>query len=320
MGELPENPADRAVGCLLGLAVGDALGFPHEGGPAAPAGRVFDMSGRGDLPPGTTSDDTAQAVALAESLVERGRFDPDDVAGRFLEWFRSGALGIGRTTLAAMEAMAAGDSWEEASRRAHDATGGLSAGNGAVMRCAPVAVFFRGDEAGLIDASVGQARLTHWDPLAGEAAAAVNLIVAGCLRGQVDRAQIVSEAAFVCDGRASGLLPAERAASPHCRVAETLREAASCDRDDLVPGSGFCLETLKTAASFFLTAGSFEDALSSCVGLGGDADTNGAVLGAMLGAYWGPGGIPDRWASVVAGSDRLRALAARLAAGPSAGA
>jgi len=314
MGEPAENPVDRAVGCLLGLAVGDALGLPYEGSPPVAGGRVGDMTACGELPAGTTSDDTAQALAIAESLIETNGLDPDDVARRFLEWYRSGALGIGRTTLLVMEAISAGAGWQEASRRAHEELDGRSAGNASVMRCAPVAVYYREDDEALIEASLASARITHWDPLAGESAAAVNLIIARCLRGEADRAGVVSEAALICDERASAVMPAGRAASVHCRVAETLREAASSEPGDIVADSAFCLETLKTAVYFFLGAGSFEDALSSCVALGGDADTNGAVVGAMLGAYWGARGIPQRWSGALADSARLRDVAERLAA------
>ena len=89
-----EDFGDRAAGCLVGLAVGDALGGPREGAP--PCEAVTEMEAVGGLPSGTWSDDTAQALAIAESLIDRGRFDPDDVAARHVEWYGSGGPGLGR--------------------------------------------------------------------------------------------------------------------------------------------------------------------------------------------------------------------------------
>jgi len=317
--------SDRAVGCLMGLAVGDALGVPREGAPVPPVLQaeelqpVLEMTAVPGFPPGTWSDDTAQALCIAESLVERNGFDPADVAARFVEWFKAGGLGIGRTTLVALEAMAAGADWADASRSAHETLGGRTAGNAAVMRCAPVAVYFADDDEEITAASADSARVTHWDPLAGECAAAVNLVIARCLRGATDGVGVVAEVAFICDEHAQRLHPAERATSPGMRVAAALREAATGRLADLDPASGFSLETLRTAAHFFMGAESFEGPLSECVALGGDADTNGAVLGAMLGARFGAGGaggeagIPERWSSALQDAGRIEAVAAKLA-------
>jgi len=312
----------------MGLAVGDALGVPLEGA-AVPnladgAGRatlqpVLEMGSVPGFPPGTCSDDTAQALCIAESIIEKSGFDAADVARRFVEWYEAGGLGIGRTTLMALQAMSAGgagSAWEEASRATHEQLGGMTAGNAAVMRCAPLAVLFAGDEQALIDASAASARITHWDPLAGECAAAVNLIIARCLGGGDDGSSVVAEVALVCDERAQGLHPAKRSASPQMRVAQALREAATGGLIDLDPASSFSLETLRTAAHFFMAAESFEGALSECVALGGDADTNGAVLGAMLGARFGeagPKGVPGRWTSALVDAERVRCVAVKLA-------
>ncbi len=305
---------DRAVGCLVGLAAGDALGLPYEGGEAVGAvGKLRDeMVAAGDLPAGSTSDDTAQAVCIAESLVAKGGFDADDVAQRFVEWYRGGGFGIGQTAKLSLEAISSGATWQDASLKTHEAQDGKSAANGSIMRCAPLGIRFRNDDAQLMDASIESSKITHWDPLAGEAAAAVNLMVARALAGDASPAGIVGEVSFILDDRAQGLRAPDRNASPHARVAGVLREAATSSRDDLDAGSAFCLDTLKTATYFLLGAESFESALVDCVGLGGDSDTNAAVLGAMLGACMGASAIPQRWREAVADAGRLEEMAASL--------
>jgi ADP-ribosyl-[dinitrogen reductase] hydrolase len=135
-------------GAMLGLAVGNALGAPVEGAPGELVRRRFpdgvrDISHHERERP--WDDDVAQAVLLAEALLANGSLDLDDLAARLLEWFRAGGRGIGWLTHQVVTRLAAGGPAAEAARRAWEDSGRSAAGNGAVMRCAPVALRWRQD-------------------------------------------------------------------------------------------------------------------------------------------------------------------------------
>jgi ADP-ribosyl-[dinitrogen reductase] hydrolase len=296
---------DRCQGVLLGLAVGDALGAPLEfkqtdeivrlyGGP------VREMLGGGFLgwQLGEWTDDTAMAVCIAESILSQGCFDPADVAARFLRWFQSGPRDVGNTISAAMRALAGGERWDRAGRSAHEAMGGKSAGNGAIMRCAPIALLDYRLPDRLMTDSLNSALITHWDGRARYGAAALNLAIAALLQG--------AEPAAALRGAADGV----RAACPE--VAALFDTAGAGERADLHP-SGFSNDTLRLALWCFVRTDSFEEALVTAVNLGGDADTGGAVCGALAGAHYGLSGIPARWLAPLHQRERLLRLATQLA-------
>jgi ADP-ribosyl-[dinitrogen reductase] hydrolase len=145
---MAEPSLDRSMGALLGLAVGDALGAPYEGLGRGSYPPVSDYSAGGvhGLGVGGWTDDTAMAICLAESLLARGGVDERDLLERFLRWHRTGensctgaAVGISRKTRAALEGF-------ERSGGVNAAAELENAGNGAIMRLAPVAIFFRRNE------------------------------------------------------------------------------------------------------------------------------------------------------------------------------
>src|SRR5215211_1602510 len=159
-GDSDRTLIDRYRGCLLGLACGDALGGPIEFETRAAIrerfpGGLRDFIGGGwlHLIPGEITDDTQMTLALAESLACSGPLDMDDVAARFLSWFRSEPEDIGNTTRSALSYLANGVPWEEAGERVISESPS-AAGNAAVMRCAPVALRFRTAPAQLVPASV----------------------------------------------------------------------------------------------------------------------------------------------------------------------
>jgi ADP-ribosyl-[dinitrogen reductase] hydrolase len=287
----------------VGLAVGDALGGPLEfmsadeivaryGGP------VREMVGGGwlDLRPGEYTDDTQMTLCVAESLVERETFDMADIARRLVAWYDSQPKDIGHTTRLALAELKRGTPWEKAGLLAHRQMGGRSAGNGSVMRCAPVALYGWRDYKGLVADSVDSSRVTHWDDRACYGAAALNIIIAELLQGR--RQSAVEVAVETLAG----------AAPP---VAQCLAETAHKIKADLKP-TGFVLDTLEAAVWCWQRAGSFEGALVTAVNLGGDADTVGAVCGALAGADFGLVDIPSRWQEALEGRVRVLHLAAEL--------
>src|SRR5690242_697593 len=188
-GGMPDPWLDRSVGALLGLAVGDALGAPFEGLDRDSYPRVADYASGGmhNVEPGAWTDDTAMAICLAESLLARGGVDEQDLLERFLRWYRTGensargtAIGVSEKTRATLEAF-------EHTRRIDVAATVENAGNGAIMRLAPVAILFRPNATEARRAAVRQARVTHTASAALEAAGSLaELLVIALQTGDLD--------------------------------------------------------------------------------------------------------------------------------------
>jgi ADP-ribosyl-[dinitrogen reductase] hydrolase len=293
---------DRYRGVLLGLACGDALGGPlefisrEEIAAAHPDGlREFIGGGWLALEPGEITDDTQMTLALARSLAEHPELDMQDVVARFLEWSASKPKDIGLTTRAALNALEAGAGWEIAGTKVVGFASGSAAGNGAVMRCAPVALRFRADPARLVSASRDTARVTHADPRCQWAAVAVNQGIAYLLGG----------------GEINRVVEAASARIEENETLAALRKASELKREQVRSG-GFVLDTMQASFWSLCATTSFEDAVVTAVNLGGDTDTTGAVTGALAGSAYGASAIPPRWRDHVQYHDHLIALADRL--------
>ena len=296
--------AERYAGCLLGLACGDALGGPVEFRSRSEIARdypsgVRDMVGGGwlSLAPGEITDDTQMTLALARSLTDEG-LDQDRLTKEFLGWYRSDPKDIGTTTRRALQALAGGVSADRSGEAALAGwASGTGASNGAVMRCAPVALRFRADPARLVDASLASARITHAEPRAAWGAVAVNQALAHLLAGGERGASLAAAVAGI--------------AEPEVRRAIV---AAPSLRGDEVRATGFVLHTLQAAFWAVANADSAEAAIVAAVSLGDDADTTGAVAGALAGAHWGRSALPERWLAILQARDELEHHAARLLA------
>src|SRR5690349_12785198 len=177
---------DRGAGCLLGLALGDALGAPFEFMRSTSLPRpipAFELPWQG-LPPGTTTDDTAMARNLAASLVAMRGFDPDDVVARHLAWFRTGPPDIGNLTRKVLQRVSEGVTAEDAAEAIWRIRGPeVSAGNGSVMYCAPLGVAYARRRDELSRVAPRLSALTHFDGRCRTATLAVTLAVAGVVRG-----------------------------------------------------------------------------------------------------------------------------------------
>lgn len=298
---------NRLRGVAVGAAIGDALGMPLEFGPATPADSPVRDMRPGRLPAGAFTDDTEMALALAESLLARRPLDPADLAGRFVAWYRAGPPDVGIHTGRVLSRIAAGASWQEAAeavQRAHP----QSASNGSVMRCWPVAIAHWDDLDALLAASRLQSRVTHPHPECVAGCAFVNAAIYHLVHG-VPLAQAVAAALSAAD-------------APEA-LRRAIATAASKRREEL-PNSGWVRHTLESAVWALVTTASFEEAVVQAVNLGHDADTTGAVVGALAGAAYGLDAIPAAWRAAVHGewplrsgdrwdATRLIALADRLA-------
>ncbi len=288
--------ADRARGVMLGLAVGDALGAALEWDhpdqiTARYGGPLRDMVASKVWRIGEWTDDTAMAMALAESLAERSVYDEGDVLARYLVWSRSGPKDIGATV---SHALARARSPEDARRAAadwHQRTGGHSAGNGSLMRTAPIGIRFRDDRGAIERISRAESSLTHHDPLAGDACAFLNITIAELLHGRQPPSSNSQVGQVASDAR---LLTTEQLLEPVQRQI------------------GFVLTAVRVAYWAAFSADSFEQAVVSAANLGGDADTNAAVTGALAGARFGAEQIPQRWLEPLLARDHISGLATRL--------
>ncbi|MFC7018948.1 MULTISPECIES: ADP-ribosylglycohydrolase family protein [Haloarcula] len=295
----------RARGTLLGLACGDALGRPVEGWPrsriASEHGRLTEMQARGahNLPAGAVTDDTELALCLARSIVESDGFDADDAARRFATWFEGDPTGIGGMTRRALARVATGEPWDRAAKHVWtQSPEGHNAGNGSVMRCAPLAIRYTDDPATLVETSVTSSRLTHWDPRCTHGCAALNLVVAGYLRGEDSP---VSAALDRLDGEA----PTD--------VAVAVQEAEAATDPTMLPVTGYVVDTLEAGVGHALLADSAEEAIVTAVNNGGDTDTVGAVAGAVAGARYGAESLPETWLEELTVRTEAGTLAERLA-------
>ncbi len=309
---------DHARGALLGLAVGDALGttleFTRPDAPPLPTllrGPHTEIVGGGPfgLRPGQVTDDTQQAVLLATSLRERGGIDSADLARRYVAWGEV-AFDQGSQTRAVLARLAGGEAPSTAGRSVWVASGRRAAGNGSLMRTAPIGVRLAHDEAARIAASLDDSAITHFDPRCQLACAAFNAaIAAACARGAAPEAMAVAARADLMAGAdlLAARLPLERDVV-HVAMADlaTDLDAAASDAPamyrpeaHLLQHMGFVRVAFRLAFWHLLHTPSFEVALIDVVNRGGDADTNGAIAGALLGAAHGEAAIPSRWRDAV---------------------
>ena len=292
--------SDGARGVLLGLACGDALGRPVEfSSPAAidaEHGRLTEMIGHGtwNQPAGTITDDTEQALCIARSVVDRGSFDPVDVAARFVDWYESDPFDVGQMTARSLRELQGGASWDVAGQRVWEASPeGQNAGNGSVMRCPPLAIPYATDGDRLAAVSRQSSIITHADPRCVDGCAILNLTVAGFL-ADAD-APLRDALAFVEDA------PAE--------LTDALEPLAAGETPPSLETSGYVVHSLQTALHDALAAESAADAIVTAVNRGGDADTIGAIAGAVAGARFGASALPERWLAAIDDREGMASLA-----------
>lgn len=294
--------ADRVVGCVLGLALGDALGAPfefrraHEIPDPLPA---FEHPW-GGFPPGTTTDDTAMGLNLVRSLAERGGFDPEDLVARHLAWFRSDPPDVGALTRRVLRRVSRGVPAEQAARAVWDERGPeVSAGNGSVMYCPPLGAAFANRPHLLTDLAPRLSALTHFDQRCRTSVLAATIATAALVRGEDAHAAVTTALAAVADREGGEEL-------------EFLTGAAGTARPVDGPDQGFCLYAAAIGLQAVLGTGDFESELRRVVSLGGDADTNAAVAGALLGARDGRKGLPELWLEHLHDRETIEGAAAGL--------
>lgn len=306
-------PVEKAQGCLLGLACGDALGRPLEFKSAATIrdqyGTVDGMVGYGShgQPPGTITDDTELALGIARSLVSRGEFDGEDVAKRFVDWYETDPFDIGLMTHDAISRLEDGEPWDEAGLTVWESRReGSNAGNGSVMRCAPYALAFADDPQYLGQVSEQSSAITHADPRCKRGCAVLNLTIAALLRDEDDPLQRALETSYSGQSNA-----------PEIEAAvQGLPDSVS---ESEITNGGYVVDALQAGIYYALSAEDAEDAIVRAVNAGGDADTVGAITGALAGARFGAKSLPDEWLNEIDETDELLQLGGDLLEGGASG-
>lgn len=290
----------RYRGCLLGLACGDAVGTAVEFSARGKFTPLTDMVGGGvfDLRPGEWTDDTSMALCLASSLTELGRFDPADQMRRYRKWMEEGywssngrCFDVGTTTSAALERFR--QTGEPFSGSANTS----SAGNGCIMRLAPVPMFFGSNSVQAIEMCGQSARTTHGAAECIECCRLLGGILVRLLNGSGKEEALL--------GHGVGDLSCEK-------VQAIARGDYRSKSEGEIAGSGYVVRSLEAALWCFWQAGDFRDAVLRAANLGDDADTTAAVCGQVAGAHFGESGIPESWLERLALCGEIRALADQL--------
>lgn len=302
-----EERQERFRGCLIGLAVGDALGTTVEFCQPGTFRPVTDMVGGGpfNLLPGQWTDDTSLALCLAESLVECGRFGPVDQLQRYVRWWREGYMSsngtcfdIGGTTRTALGRFErTGEPW-------CGLTDSQTAGNGSLMRLAPVPMFFARDPVLAIEKAGASSRTTHGAAVAVDACRYYAGLIVGALGG-VDKQDLLSS----CYAPVESYWQENKLAE---EIAEVAAGSFKAKKPPAIQGSGYVVKSLEAALWCFSRGGNFREGCLLAVNLGDDADTTAAVYGQLAGACYGMHDIPQDWLEKLAKLELIEGLADRL--------
>ena len=293
----------RYLGAMLGLASGDAVGTTVEFAARGSFAPVTAMTGGGPfaLQPGQWTDDTSMALCLAESLIQKGAFSPGDQMTRYLNWWQWGYLSstgacfdIGATVRQALQHFQ--DTGEPFSGSSAPAT----AGNGSLMRLAPVVLFAYPDTEAALALAADSSRTTHAAPEAVQSCQLFAALLCGALAG-IAKDHLLDSLTL-------------RLSEP--KLAAMATGAFVLKAENAIRGNGYCVDSLEAALWCFFNTDSFEAAVLRAVNLGDDADTTGAIVGQIAGAYYGVEAIPPQWRELLAMRADIEAMAEQLLAGP----
>lgn len=291
----------RYSGSLLGLAVGDALGVAVEGYERGSFEKVTEITGRPswELPAGCWTDDTSMALCLADSLIVCNGFDPMDQMKRYVKWYREGyRSSIGRCFDIGVATYKALDRFEESENHYAGDIDPRTAGNGSLMRLAPIAIYFYPDRNRMIEYASLSSKTTHGATECLEACELFASVLFWAFEGE-SKDKLLNQSSM-------------KFLSPK------IKAIADGDYLDWEPNdcasTGYVLDSLQAALCCFNSTDSFEEALITAVNLGGDADTIAAITGQIAGAYYGVEEIPKRWLEKLHQRDEIQILAAQLSA------
>ena len=284
------NTIARYRGALLGLATGDAVGTTLEFTTPGRFTPIEDMVGGGPfhLQPGQWTDDTSMALCLADSLIACRGFDPVDQLRRYVRWWHKGYLSstgscfdIGGTVSQALH------TFEQTGRADSGVTHGHAAGNGSIMRLAPVPLYYARAPAEAIRQAGESSRTTHGVAEAVDACRYLGALLVGAVLG-ASKAELLS-------ARYSPV-PDLWTAAPLCPAIDTIAAGSFKARHPPdIRGSGYVVHSLEAALWAFYHTSTFREGCLRAANLGEDADTTAAVYGQLAGAFYSDEGIPAEW-------------------------
>jgi len=285
---------DRYRGSLMGLAIGDALGTTLEFKRPGSFKPITEIVGGGPfgLKAGQWTDDTSMALCLAESLIECRGFNPKDQMDRYLKWYREGYMSstgicfdIGNTTRSALQRYAAtGETFS-------GSTNSNSAGNGSIMRLAPVPLYYANNPALAMQYCRNSSLATHGARECVDACKYLGALIIGAVQGR-DKASLLNPLFHPIDGFWNK--------EPLCGKMLTIAEGSfKRKKPPEIKGTGYVVDSIEAALWAFCNSNSFEEGALLAVNLGDDADTTGAVYGQLAGAFYGESGIPRKWINVL---------------------
>ena len=300
---------DRYRGAVLGLAAGDALGTTLEFKAPGSFKPITEMAGGGPfgLKPGQWTDDTSMALCLAESLIEKRGFDPKDQMDRYCRWWKEGYLSstgacfdIGTTVKTALL------HYRRSGEPFAGSTDPSTAGNGSLMRLAPVVLAFQQDVELAIDNAGESSRTTHAAPTTIDACRYFAGLLLGALEGRSKEESL-----------SSFFYPAPEEQYWKCHplspeIAEIANGSFKQKQPPAIIGSGFVVRSLEAALWAFYRSDSFREGALRAVNLGNDADTTGAIYGQLAGAFYGVNSIPEDWIERLAGHEFIAETADAL--------
>jgi len=292
---------DRAIGALVGLAVGDAVGTTLEFKPPGTFAPIDDMVGGGPfgLPAGAWTDDTSMAMCLAESVLDTGDLDPTDQLRRYVAWRRRGywsstgtCFDIGGTTSSALSR------FEHTGAVVDDTIDQSSAANGSLMRLAAVPIRWHTDIAEAAERSAESSRTTHPAERPVDACRLAGAIIAALVQG-ADADDVLGPEFW-------------QWGDLHPAVDAIARGSWQTKEPPQIRGTGYCVAALEAALWAVGGADDYRSAVLRAANLGDDADTTAAIAGQIAGARWGWSGIPADWRERIVRAERITAIAGRL--------
>lgn len=298
---------ERYRGSLLGLAVGDAVGTTLEFQPAGSFTPIDDMVGGGPfgLKPGEWTDDTSMALCIAASLVECRGFVALDQMERYVRWRDQGYMAsngrcfdIGGTVSASLRR------FERTGNPFVGSTDSGTAGNGSIMRLAPVPLFYARHPREVIEKAGESSRTTHGAATTIDACRYLAALIVGALDGQSKETLLSPRYSPILDyWQAHPLVP---------EIDEIAAGSFKRRNPPEIMGSGYVVRSLEAALWAFFHSSTFQEGCLLAVNLGDDADTTGAVYGQLAGAFYGVQGIPQQWLARLAQRQLIESLADQL--------
>jgi ADP-ribosylglycohydrolase len=298
---------DRYDGCLLGLAVGDALGTTVEFKTPGSFPPVETITGGGpfNLKAGEWTDDTSMALCLAESLIERREFDAADQMDRYLRWRDQGHLSShGRCFDIGVTVSGALSRYERTGEAYSGSRDPRTAGNGSLMRLAPAPLFYAGWPREAIQMAGESSLTTHGAEEAVDGCRYMAALIVGALRG-VSKEELLSDHFDPVGG-----VWQEGPLSP--KIAEIAAGSFKGRNPPQIRGTGYVVASLEAALWAFYHGSSFREGALLAVNLGDDADTTGAIYGQLAGAFYGAAAIPEEWRNVLAKRELIERFADAL--------